>query len=82
MLLEVCLVREVMVLMWLGGCKNKRVYVASCSWIIDIHGYPIAAMNIMDGHGNRYLLVVASHPSYRQNPINRLYHPINIPLQS
>ena len=39
-------------------------------------------MNMMDGHGNRYLLVVASHPSYGQNPINRLYHFMDIPLQS
>ena len=44
-----------------------------------IHGYPIAAMDMTDGHGNRYILVVTSHPSYGQNPTNRLYLSMDMP---
>ena len=38
-----------------------------------IHGYPIAAMDMMDSHGNRYILMVTSHPSHGQNPTNVRY---------
>ena len=33
-------------------------------------------------HGNRYILVVASHPSHGQNPINRLYYLMDMLLNS
>ena len=55
------------------------VAVASYPWIMYIHGYPIAAMDMMNRHGNRYILMVTSHPSHGQNSTNRLYLPMDMP---
>ena len=66
-------------LFYCGHVMKLHQHVASYPWITYIHGYPIAAMDMMDGHGNRYILVVTSHPSHGQNSTNRLYLPMDMP---
>ena len=64
-----------------SACLMDIVYVASYSGIMNIHGYPITPMDMMESQGNRYLLMVASHPSHGQTPTNRLYLSMDISLQ-
>ena len=61
------------------GASGEGRGVASYPWIMYIHGYPIAAMDMMNRHGNRYILMVTSHPSHGQNSTNRLYLPMDMP---
>ena len=51
--------------------------IVSLWWIIHDYGYPIIFMDmILDGHGNRYLPMVLSHPAHGQISTYRMYHPM------